>query len=124
MAATWILCIFILLIIPFLTLQCGFLRMNRCAKLGAERGYRSQLAMSSPEAWAYAQKACTVRYMITGVVMALLSLLIAFSLPTDSALNLFIFTGTLLLFQTAAVIVLIATVESELRNRYAPKKEA
>lgn len=123
MFATWILCIFVLLIIPFLTAQSGYLRLKQCAEVGAERGYRSALAMSSPEAWAFAQKASSVRYIITGIVMAVLSLVIAFSLPTDSVLNLIIFTGTLMLFQTAAVIVLISTVESQLRTLLGVKKE-
>ena len=60
-------------------------------------------------------------YLVTGIVMAVLSLLVAYGLPADSPLTLFIFTGTILLFQSAAVIVLIACVESGLRRRFGKK---
>lgn len=124
MVATWILCIFIVLIVPVLVAQVGFLRMRGCKSMDAPRGYRSTLSLSSAEAWAFAQKASSGRYIITGLVMAVLSLLLILAVPSDVVLNLFIFTGTILLFQAAAVIVLISTVESQLRARYGEKKEA
>ena len=123
MFVSWLLCLFLMLIIPVLTLQTGYLRLRKCADMDAERGYRTALSLSSPEAWAYAQKACSVRYMVTGLVMAVLSVLIARALPYDNLLNLYIFTGTIILFQTAAVIVLISTVESGLRSLLGIKKE-
>lgn len=123
MFVSWLLCLFLMLIIPVLTLQTGYLRLRKCADMDAERGYRTALSLSSPEAWAYAQKASSVRYMVTGLVMAVLSVLIARALPYDNLLNLYIFTGTIILFQTAAVIVLISTVESGLRALLGIKKE-
>lgn len=121
MFATWILCVFIMLVIPAITAQTGFLRLKSCAEFDAPRGYHSALALLSPEAWSYAQKASSMSYLITGIVMAVLSLLTAYGLPADSPLTLFIFTGTILLFQSAVVIVLISCVESGLRKRFGKK---
>ena len=121
MFATWILYVFIMLVIPAVTAQTGYLRLKSCAAFDAERGYHSTLALSSPEAWAYAQKASSMSYLVTGIVMAVLSLLIAYGLPANSPLTLFIFTGTIVLFQSAAVIVLISCVESGLRRRFGKK---
>ena len=123
MFATLILCVFIMLVVPAVTSQTGYLRLRRCAEMDAERGYRSALALSCPEAWSYAQKASSTSYLVTGIVMALLSLLVAYGTPADSPLTLFIFTGTIVLFQSAAVIVLIACVESGLRKRFGKKTE-
>ena len=123
MFVSWLLCLFLMLIIPVLTLQTGYLRLRKCADMDAERGYRTALSLSSPNAWAFAQKASSVRYMVTGFVMAVLSVLIARALPYDNLLNLYIFTGTIILFQTAVVIVLISTVESGLRALLGIKKE-
>lgn len=123
MFVSWLLCLFLMLIIPVLTLQTGYLRLRKCADMDAERGYRTALSLSSPEAWAYAQKACSVRYMVAGFVMAVIALLVARALPYDNLLNLYVFTGTIILFETAAVIVLIATVESGLRTLLGIKKD-
>lgn len=123
MFVSWLLCLFLMLMIPVLTLQTGYLRLRKCAGMDAERGYRTALSLSSPEAWAYAQKACSVRYMVTGLVMAVIAVLVARALPYDNLLNLYVFTGTIILFETAAVIVLIATVESGLRTLLGIKKD-
>lgn len=123
MFVSWLLCLFLMLIIPVLTLQTGYLRLRKCAGMDAERGYRTALSLSSPEAWAYAQKACSVRYMVAGFVMAVIAVLVARALPYDNLLNLYVFTGTIILFETAAVIVLIATVESGLRTLLGIKKD-
>lgn len=50
MFATWILCLFLLMIAPYLTLEAGILRKKKCAALGAGRGYRTELSMASQEA--------------------------------------------------------------------------
>ena len=41
MFATWILCLFLLMIAPYLTVEAGLLRHKKCAALGAGRGYRT-----------------------------------------------------------------------------------
>ena len=45
MLATWILCLFLLMIAPYLTIEAGLLRIKKCATLGAGRGYRSALSL-------------------------------------------------------------------------------
>ena len=124
MFATWILFIFIMLIVPFLTFQAGFLRVKRCASMDAERGYRSKLSQSSPEAWAYAQKACTLRYMAAGIIMAVVSLSIASGMTLETPARLAIFSGVIVLFQVVTVVCLIASVEQGLRKHFGGKVSA
>ena len=102
MFATWILCLFLLMIAPYLTLEAGVLRKKKCAALGAGRGYRTELSMASQEAWDYAQQICSKRYMIAGILMAVAALL----------------------FIRVTVILLIASVETSLRKRFVPKTAA
>ena len=66
MFATWILCLFLLMIAPYLTVEAGLLRRKKCAALGAGRGYRTQLSMASQEAWDFAQRLCSKRYILGG----------------------------------------------------------
>lgn len=82
MFATWILCIFFVLIAPYLLVEAAVLRTRKCAQLGAPRGYRSELARSSQTAWDYAQKLCSMRYMLGGIVMAIAALAILFACPS------------------------------------------
>lgn len=76
MFATWILCLFLLMIAPYLTVEAGLLRRKKCAALGAGRGYRTQLSMASQEAWDYAQQLCSKRYILGGIVMGIAALLL------------------------------------------------
>ncbi len=124
MLATWILCLFLLMIAPYLTVEAGILRIKKCASLGAGRGYRTQLSMASQEAWDYAQKLCSKRYIIGGIAMAAAALLLIRLAPTDTLTNLYVFTAAIALFEVVTVIVLIASVETSLRKRYAPKAAA
>ena len=124
MLATWILCLFLLMIAPYLTVEAGILRIKKCAALGAGRGYRTQLSMASQEAWDYAQKLCSKRYIIGGIAMAAAALLLIRLAPTDTLTNLYVFTGAIALFEVVTVIMLIASVETSLRKRYAPKAAA
>ena len=93
MLATWILCIFFILIAPYLLLEAGVLRARKCAKLGAPRGYRSELARSSQAAWTYAQKVCSTRYILGGIIMAIAALAIICVVPVDTISSLYIFTA-------------------------------
>lgn len=124
MLATWILCLFLLMIAPYLTVEAGILRIKKCASLGAGRGYRTHLSMASQEAWDYAQKLCSKRYIIGGIAMAAAALLLIRLAPTDTLTNLYVFTASIALFEVVTVIVLIASVETSLRKRYAPKAAA
>lgn len=123
MLATWILCVFIMLVIPAITAQTGFLRLRLCREPAAARGYRSELSLLSPEAWAYAQKACGPRYIVGGLAMAALPLLMLPSLPIKTPTPLFVYTGTVVLFQTAVVVLLIYSVESGLHRRFGKQTE-
>ena len=124
MLATWILCLFLLMVAPYLTVESGILRIKKCAELGAGRGYRSQLSMASQEAWDYAQQICSKRYMIAGILMAVAALLFIRIAPTDTLASLYVFTAAIGLFEVVAVIALIASVETSLRKRFAPKAAA
>ena len=118
MFATWILCLFLLMIAPYLTVEAGLLRRKKCAALGAGRGYRTQLSMASQEAWDFAQQLCSKRYILGG------ALLLIKAAPVESVVSLYVFTVVIGLFEVVAVILLIASVETSLRKRYAPKTAA
>ena len=92
MFATWILCLFLVLIAPYLLIEASVLRTRKCAQLGAPRGYRSELARSSQTAWDYAQKLCGVRYMVSGIVMALAAPALLFAAPIDTIGSLYMFS--------------------------------
>ena len=124
MLATWILCLFLLMIAPYLTIEAGLLRIKKCATLGAGRGYRSALSLASQEAWDYAQKLCSKRYILAGVVMGVAALLLIKAAPVETVASLYVFTTVIALFEIVAVIALIASVETSLRKRFAPKAAA
>ena len=56
--------------------------------------------------------------------MAAAALLLIRLAPTDTLTNLYVFTAAIALFEVVTVIVLIASVETSLRKRYAPKAAA
>lgn len=124
MFATWILCLFLLMIAPYLTVEAGLLRRKKCAALGAGRGYRTQLSMASQEAWDFAQRLCSKRYILGGIVMGIAAPLLIKAAPVESVVSLYVFTVVIGLFEVVAVILLIASVETSLRKRYAPKTAA
>lgn len=124
MFATWILCIFFVLIAPYLLVEAAVLRTRKCAQLGAPRGYRSELARSSQTAWDYVQKLCSMRYMLGGIVMAIAALAILFALPIETISSLYLFTLVVVLFEVVTVLCLMASVESSLRKHVASRQVA
>lgn len=124
MFATWILCLFLVLIAPYLLIEASVLRSRKCAQLGAPRGYRSELARSSQTAWDYAQKLCSMRYMLGGIVMAIAALAILFTLPIETIASLYLFTLVVVLFEVVAVLCLMASVESSLRKHLSARQVA
>lgn len=124
MFATWILCIFFVLIAPYLLVKAAVLRTRKCAQLGAPRGYRSELARSSQTAWDYAQKLCSMRYMLGGIVMAIAALAILFALPIETISSLYLFTLVVVLFEVVTVLCLMASVESSLRKHLSARQVA
>lgn len=124
MFATWILCLFLVLIAPYLLIEASVLRTRKCAQLGAPRGYRSELARSSQTAWDYAQKLCSMRYMLGGIVMAIAALAILFALPIETISSLYLFTLVVVLFEVVAVLCLMASVESSLRKHLSARQVA
>lgn len=124
MFATWILCIFFVLIAPYLLVEAAVLRTCKCAQLGAPRGYRSELARSSQTAWDYAQKLCSMRYMLGGIVMAIAALAILFALPIETISSLYLFTLVVVLFEVVTVLCLMASVESSLRKHLSARQVA
>ena len=85
---------------------------QKCAALGAGRGYRTQLSMASQEAWDYAQQLCSKRYILGGIVMGIAALLLIKAAPVESVVSLYVFTVVIGLFEVVAVILLIASVET------------
>ena len=71
----------IMLILPVCTAFIGFKRMTNPVPFGARGGYSSERARVSTAAWAFAQKACGVRYVIGGIAMVVCSVALTMILP-------------------------------------------
>ena len=56
--------------------------------------------------------------------MGIAALLLIKAAPVESVVSLYVFTVVIGLFEVVAVILLIASVETSLRKRYAPKTTA
>ena len=67
---TTILCYIALLILPLCSFLLGMKRRSGCKEMHAKLGYTSELALTSPHAWARAQRASSLRYMIVSVLLA------------------------------------------------------
>lgn len=124
MFATWILCLFLLMIAPYLTLEAGILRKKKCAALGAGRGYRTELSMASQEAWDYAQQICSKRYMIAGILMAVAALLFIRVAPTDTPCKPVCVHRRHRVVRGCHGHSAVASVETSLRKRFVPKAAA
>lgn len=120
MSIHWILCLAALLTTPALDIILGLIR-SKGLPVGAKYGYKTILSLSSKEAWTHAQHASGMRYVMTGIVMGIASLLIMLSVPDSNTMNLYIFSVTLFLTQSIFEILLISSVESELRTKFSKK---
>ena len=120
MSFHFILCLIALLVTPALDVALGFTR-GKGLNFGAKFGYKTSLSLSSADAWAHAQHASGTRYIITGIVMSIVTVLIMRLVPDTNAMNLYIFSVTLFLMQSVFEILLISSVESELRAKYGKK---
>ena len=111
MFATWILCLFLLMIAPYLTVEAGLLRHKsaRRSVLGAAT------APSFP--WPRRRRGFTLssfaakRYILGGILMGIAALLLIKAAPVESVVSLYVFTVVIGLFEVVAVILLIASVE-------------
>ena len=119
MTATHILALLIMLVIPAFVTLLGVKRMNSTTALGAKGGYRSERSMSSPAAWAFAQKACGIRYVIGGVVMAVCSVLLTLILPvTKTVMASVIYALVFAVSWIVVVLVLMVLVEFALIGKH------
>ena len=122
MTFTHILALIIMLIIPAFTVLLGFKRMNSPAALGEKGGYRSERSMVSPAAWAFAQKANGVRYVIGGIAMAVCSVLLTMILPvTKTVLASVIYALVFASAWIVMVLVLMVLTEFALINKHFEK---
>ena len=81
---TTILCYISLLILPLCSFLLGMRRRSDCKEMHAKLGYTSELALTSPHAWACAQRASSLRYMVVSVVLAAFSLWAFSILPANT----------------------------------------
>ena len=116
MSLTFILCLAVLLSVPALLIYIGYTRQNLCGSIGAKLGYASALALSSPEAWAFAQKSSVKRYIVTGAITAVIAVLLMLPAIGVHAVGTLVYTITLLLFEILVWGILIISVESGLRK--------
>ena len=116
MSFEWVLCTLLLMIVPAIMVYAGYVRKDRCAKIGAKYGYTTELSLSSEKAWAYAQAACPKRYMVSGAVLAAVVVLLMLVALGAEAQSVFIYGFTLLLLELLVWSIAVCTVESGLRK--------
>lgn len=121
---TTILCYIALLILPLCSFLLGMKRRSGCKEMHAKLGYMSELALTSPHAWACAQRASSLRYMIVSVVLAVFSIWALSILPANTPAALGVSALMLVMFQVLVMIVVIVTVEVSLRRLVHPHEEA
>lgn len=117
---TKVLCNIALLIIPCCTFLIGLKRKSGCA-MRARLGYSSDLALTNEQAWAYAQHASSIRYMVVSVVLAVATLWFFNSLPFTAPAAPLVSALTVFMFQMLVMIFVIASVEIGLRDLLHPK---
>lgn len=121
---TTVLCYISLLIIPVCSFLMGLYRRSGCKEMHARLGYTSELSLSGPQAWARAQQASSLRYMIVSVVLAVFSFWALAILPANTPAALGVSALMLVMFQVLVIIVVIVTVEVSLRRLVHPHEEA
>lgn len=111
-------CCILLLITPALIVRSGLLSAKAASSFGAAHGYRSDASISSPEAWAYAQKIVSVRYPIVGILLAIVSLYFMICAPASNALTLAIFWGIIFGFEIVVLLCAMVSIEISLQSRF------
>ena len=121
---TPVLCYISLLIIPVCSFLLGLWRRTHCREMHARLGYTSDLALASPHAWACAQRASSLRYMIVSVVLAAFSLWAFTVLPANTPAAMGVSALMLVMLEVLTMIVVIVTVETTLRRLVHPQEKA
>lgn len=121
---TTVLCYISLLIIPVCSFLMGLYRRSGCKEMHARLGYTSELSLSGPQAWARAQQASSLRYMIVSVVLAVFSFWALAILPANTPAALGVSALMLVMSQVLVMIVVIVTVEVSLRRLVHPHEQA
>lgn len=121
---TTVLCYISLLIIPVCSFLLGLWRRSRCREMRARLGYTSDLALSSPHAWACAQRASSLRYMIVSVVLAAFCFWALSILPANTPAAMGVSALMLGMLEVLVMIVVIVTVEVTLRKLVHPHAQA
>lgn len=116
MSLIFIACLAALLVVPAIMVYAGYKRQKLCNNIGAKHGYTTPLSLSRPEAWAYAQNACVKRYMISGVILAVISMLMMTLAADVNAAGMAAYAATLLLFELIVWGFVVISVESGLRK--------
>lgn len=117
---TTVLCYISLLIIPVCSFLMGLNRRSGCKEMHARLGYTSELSLSGPQAWARAQQASSLRYMIVSVLLAIACPWFLSILPAKTPAALAVSALTLVMFETVVMVVVISTVEVSLRKLVHP----
>lgn len=122
MSLSWIIAFAALLIIPVSMVYAGFMRQKNCNKIGARLGFRTQNSMSSAEMWAFAQKLCPMRYMLTGLIMGVVAIVMMLPNMALETTALFPYAFTLLLLELCVWGIIVITVESALCSKLGVKE--
>lgn len=115
-----VLCYIALLVLPCCSFWVGLKRRSGCAAMNAKLGYSSDLALTNPQTWAYAQKASSTRYMAVSVVLAIVCLWFFNILPAKTPAALFVSALTVFMFQVVVMVVVTSSVEIGLHGMIHP----
>lgn len=110
-----IICYLLLLIAPALTVRAA-LNAKSGPAYGAKNGFACPTALTSSEAWIYAQKLASSQLLIGGVLMAVLGIAFMIAMPYVDTVSLLFCVGIAFGIQIIVLQVAMMSVEMSLQN--------
>lgn len=114
-----IICYLFLLIAPALTIRAA-LQAKTNPAFGAKNGFQCPTALTSKDAWAHAQKVASSRFIIGGVLMAVLGIAFMLMMPSKDTVSLLMCAGIALGLQIIALMVVMMSIEMSLESHFKP----
>lgn len=119
--ATIISCL-ILLIAPALIIRSA-MQCKQAKALGAKGGFHCPSALSSQNAWDWAQKLASVRLFVAGIVMAVLGVGFMLLMPATDLISLLFCAGIAFGLEIVALLFIMTTIEMSLQNHIKPSAQ-
>ena len=123
MSMSLVVCVAMLIVIPAVMVFFGAVRKNLAGKIGGKFGYKTELSMTSQEAWDFAQKACVTRYVVGGIAIAAGTAWLMSLAMGVAPVAFVVYSLTVVLFQCLALACVTMSVEMGLRKLLGVKDE-